>query len=174
MASTRPGRFLRAPSGSRLCHTCFDCDCEHSAFAFSFSAAPPPSTFLTTSAVLQYSRTSVTRPQAPTRARRVRALGQHRRPERVQRPDLEREATASAGEEAHEHQVLVRARAVEPPVHVGVQQQAHGVHVTALQRAVQRLHHRLAAHGRRLAVVKAQATGIACHDVGLVASSQLG
>jgi hypothetical protein len=61
---------------------------------------------------------------------------------------------------------------VEPPVHVRVQQAAHGVHVAALQRAVQLLHHRLAAHGRRFAVIKARA-GIADDDVALVAS-QLG
>ncbi|RLN00229.1 uncharacterized protein C2845_PM06G25400 [Panicum miliaceum] len=106
------------------------------------------------------------------RSRRVGALGQHGRPERIQGPDLEREDSAAAGEQAHEHQVLVRPRAVEPPVHVRVQQPAHGIHVAALQRAVQLLHHRLAAHGRLLAVIKAQA-GIADEGVALVAS-QLG
>ncbi|CAL4900118.1 unnamed protein product [Urochloa decumbens] len=86
------------------------------------------------------------------RPRRVGALRQHRRPERVQRPDLEREAgaAAAAGEEAHEDEVLVRARAVEPPVDVWVEQAAHGVAVAALQGAVQLLHHRLAADPRRL------------------------
>jgi hypothetical protein len=34
---------------------------------------------------------------------------------------------------------------VEPPVHVQVQQPPHGVRVAALQRAVQLLHHCLAA-----------------------------
>uniref|UniRef100_A0A0A9B9A8 Uncharacterized protein n=1 Tax=Arundo donax TaxID=35708 RepID=A0A0A9B9A8_ARUDO len=90
-------------------------------------------------------------------ARRVGALGQHRRPEGVHGPDLEREpaaGAAAAGEQAHEHEVLVRARAVEPPVHVRVQQPAHGVPVAALQRAVQLLHHRLGLAARhRLAAV---------------------
>jgi hypothetical protein len=111
------------------------------------------------------------------RARRVGALGQHRRPEGVQGPDLEREAGAGAGagEQAHEHQVLVRARAVEPPVHVRVQQAAHGVHVAALQRAVQLLDHRLAAHGGRvLAVIEARAGVAAAADGVALVASQLG
>jgi hypothetical protein len=83
------------------------------------------------------------------RARGVGALGQHGGPERVHGPDLEREPAAGrAGEQAHQHPVLLRARAVEPPVHVRVQQAARTVRVAALQRAVQLLHHRLAA--RRL------------------------
>uniref|UniRef100_A0A0E0HNU0 Uncharacterized protein n=1 Tax=Oryza nivara TaxID=4536 RepID=A0A0E0HNU0_ORYNI len=66
MARTRAGRFLRARSGSLLCHNCSDCDLEHGAAASAPLPPPPPPSLVTTSAVLQYSRTPVTRPPGPT------------------------------------------------------------------------------------------------------------
>jgi hypothetical protein len=101
------------------------------------------------------------------RACGVGALSQHGCPERVHRPELEREyAAGRAGEQAHQHPMLLRAWAVEPPVHIRVLQATHVVHVAALQHAVLLLHHRFAA--RRLCL-RAIAT-----DDGTLAASQLG
>ncbi|KAM0852959.1 hypothetical protein ACQ4PT_051404 [Festuca glaucescens] len=71
MASTRAGSFLRAWSGSRLCHTCCDGGCEYAVVS---SAARP--SLVTRSTVLQYSRTCVTRPPGPT----VQACTQYSKP----------------------------------------------------------------------------------------------
>jgi hypothetical protein len=60
---------------------------------------------------------------------------------------------------------------VEPPVHVGVQQPPHGVHVAALHGAVQLLHHRLAADNSFVAAAAMAYAGVAAGI--FLAASQL-